>query len=86
VSRSSPARLEQKLNEFMAEIREGKRDGTIIITQSENLMDLGYEESWMQLRRELEDVGLPLAAITEHKEYIINWFREATFWPPRKAV
>jgi hypothetical protein len=40
-------------------------------------MGLGYEESWTQLRRELEDVGLPLAAITEHKEYIINWFREA---------
>jgi hypothetical protein len=59
----------------MAEVREGKRDGTIIITHSEILMGLGYEESWTQLRRELEDVGLPLAAITEHKEHIINWFR-----------
>jgi hypothetical protein len=34
VSSSSLARLEQKLNEFMAEIREGKRDGTIITTHS----------------------------------------------------
>ena len=77
MSSSSLARLEQKLNEFMAEIREGKRDGTIITTHSGSLMGLNHEESWTQLRRELDDVGLPLAAITEHKEYIINWFREA---------
>jgi hypothetical protein len=41
-------------------------------------MDLKHEEAWMQLQRELEDFGLPLAATTEYKDYIINWFREAT--------
>ena len=37
---------------------------------------LGIEdkEAWTQLRGELEDVGLSIVIITEHKEFIINWF------------
>jgi hypothetical protein len=62
----------------MTEIRKRKRERSVITTQSGIFMDLKHEEAWMQLQRELEDFGLPLAATTEYKDYIINWFREAT--------
>lgn len=34
-------------------------------------------ETWKELRRELESVGLTTAAITENQEYIISWFQNA---------
>jgi hypothetical protein len=61
----------------MAEMREGKREGSIISTKTMDSLGIEDKEAWTQLRRELEDVGLSIAIITEHKEFIIGWFREA---------
>ena len=65
------------MNLLIAEVRAGKREGSVISTQ-------GFEEvadtdraTWSALQRDLEDVGVSAEAIEENKPMIINWFREA---------
>ena len=62
---------------LIAEVRAGKREGSVISTQ-------GFEEAaetdrstWSALQRDLEDVGVSAEAIEDNKPMIINWFREA---------
>lgn len=74
---SSHARLEQKLHDFMEDIREGKREGSIISTKNGPELDVDDQEAWTQLRRELEDVGLSPAVLHENIGFIKNWFKEA---------
>ena len=37
----------------------------------------GDEHAWLQMRRELEDVGITAAMIEEHREFIVNWIEQA---------
>jgi hypothetical protein len=71
------ARLEQKLNKFIDEIRKGKREGSVVSTQTADSLSLDDRETWRQLRRELQDVGVSTAAINEHQEHIVSWLKEA---------
>jgi ankyrin repeat protein len=61
----------------MEEIREGKREGSIISTKNGHELDVDDQEAWIQLRRELEDVGLSPTVLRENMEFIKNWFKEA---------
>ena len=65
------------MNILIAEVRAGKREGSVISTQ-------GFEEAaendratWSALQRDLENVGVSAEAIEDNKPMIINWFREA---------
>ena len=67
-------RLEQKLDRFMAEVRAGLRDGSVISSSSWAVED---QEIWRQLQRELEDIGIPTSVFQEKKEFIAAWFQRA---------
>ncbi len=75
--RSSNARLETKMNLLIAEIRAGKREGSVISTQTFDTTARNDQEIWEALRRELEDIGISPAVITEKRQFIITWFQEA---------
>jgi len=60
------ARIERKLNQFMEELRKGKREGSAASSVAENNED-DEGESWLQLRRELEDIGVSSAVLSQHK-------------------
>ena len=53
--RSSLKRLESKLNILIAEVRAGKREGSVISTQTFDTTARNDQETWEALRRELED-------------------------------
>ena len=76
-SRSSNARLENKLNLLVAEIRSGKREGSVVSTQTLDTIAQNDKETWESLRRELEDVGISAEVITEKRQFIVTWFQEA---------
>ncbi|KAG6991229.1 hypothetical protein G7Y79_00055g090050 [Physcia stellaris] len=73
----SHARLEKRLNLFIAEIRAGRREGSIVSVQTIDTVARNNQEKWDVLRRDLEDVGISPAAISENRQFIIAWFREA---------
>lgn len=74
---SSHARLESKLNLLIAEVRAGKREGSVISTQTFDTTARNDRETWEALRRELEDIGISPGIITEKRQFIIAWFQEA---------
>ena len=61
----------------MAEIRSGKREGSVISTQTLDTAAQNGRETWEALRRELEDVGISLEVINEKRQFIVTWFQEA---------
>lgn len=76
-SRSSHTRLENKLNLLIAEVRAGRREGSVISTQTFDTTARDDQETWEALRRELEDIGISSGVITEKRQFIIAWFQEA---------
>ena len=74
---SSHARLETKLNLLIAEVRAGKREGSVVSTKTFESSAQNDRETWEALRRELEDIGISPAVITEKRQFIIVWFQEA---------
>ena len=74
---SSHIRLEKKLNLLIAEVRAGKREGSVLSTQTFDTTARNDQETWEALRRELEDIGISPAIITEKRQFIIAWFQEA---------
>ncbi len=75
--RSSNARLATKMNLLIAEVRAGKREGSVISTQTFDTTARNDQETWEALRRELEDIGISPAVITEKRQFIITWFQDA---------
>jgi hypothetical protein len=72
---STTARIEAKLEKFMAEMRHGLRERSVVSTAT--IESVETRESWQQLRRELEDVGLSKTVINENQQYITEWFKQA---------
>ena len=71
------ARIEHKLNQFMEEVRSGKRESSVTSNTPELLEhELGDEAGWTQLRRELEDAGVSPAILSQHKSFVITWFHQ----------
>lgn len=77
IRRSSHARLENKLNLLIAEVRAGKREGSVVSTKAFDTAVENDRETWEALGRELEDIGISASIITEKRPFIIAWFQEA---------
>lgn len=74
---SSLARLENKMDLLIAEVRAGKREGSVVSHKTFDSSVQNDWETWEALRRELEDVGISPGVITERRQFIIAWFKEA---------
>lgn len=74
---SSHARVENKLNQLIAEVRAGKREGSVISNQTFDTTAQDKKQMWEALRRELEDIGISPGTITELRQFIISWFQKA---------
>lgn len=72
---SSQARIEKKLEKFIAEVRAGFREGSVVSTHHPEALD--NSDSWNELQRELEDIGISAGMVSEHQDYIKSWFKEA---------
>lgn len=71
---SSQARIEKKLEKFIAEVRAGLREGSVVSSHQPQTLD--NADSWNELQRELEDIGLSAGMVSEHQEYIKAWFKD----------
>ena len=74
---SSNARLEEKLNILIAEVRSGKRESSVISIETVDSITRNNQEAWDAFRKELEDVGISAPVIAAKRNFLIVWFQEA---------
>ena len=74
---SSQARVEKKLDKFLAEIRAGKREGSIVSIETIESLSSEDKDAWRQLRAELEDIGIGASLFLQHHAFIVYWFQLA---------
>jgi hypothetical protein len=73
---SCTSRIEKKLSKFIAENQAGMREGSVT-TAPDIVETIESPDVWVQLRRELEDVGISAAIVEEHHEFIASWMKDA---------
>lgn len=62
---------------FIRESNEGKREGSVISTQTVDSLSPDEREVWRNIRKELEGAGITVAAFETNKDFILSWLREA---------
>ena len=61
----------------MREYKERRREGSVISTQTIESLSEDEKQAWRTIRKELEGIGITVAAFDANKAFIINWFTEA---------
>jgi len=61
----------------LQEFGEGKRQGSVILTQTIDTLGTNDKEVWRTIQKELEDIGITVTAFNANKEFIFEWFLKA---------
>jgi hypothetical protein len=73
----SQATVLKKLDDYLREIREGKREASVISAQTTDSLCTNDKQVWPTIRKELEDIGITDAAFDANKDFISEWFLNA---------
>ena len=74
---SSQSSVETKLDKFIEEFRQGRRENSIISIQTVDSLSADDRTIWRSIRKELEDIGIDLAAFEANRGFIIDWLENA---------
>ncbi|MCJ1263552.1 hypothetical protein MMC22_003422 [Lobaria immixta] len=74
---ASQVTVQKKLDMFLREFRDGKREGSIISTQTVDSLSMDERQAWRAIRKELEEIGISIAAFDANKDFIVNWLKTA---------
>jgi hypothetical protein len=69
--------VEKRLNSFLREFQEGRREGSVVTTQTADSLSSHSKETWRAIRKELEEIGITVAAFDLNRDFIIEWFKRA---------
>ncbi|KAB8220169.1 ankyrin repeat-containing domain protein [Aspergillus novoparasiticus] len=72
--KSSQAHVEQMLKIFIDEVRSGKREGSVVSSDS---LSITGKEAWRQLRKELEGVGISPNTFAQNRTFIRTTLKRA---------
>jgi hypothetical protein len=67
------AHVAQKLDKLLQEFRAGKRQSSVSVDS----LSMDDREVWRTIRKDLEDIGLTVAAFEANKAFIFQWIRNA---------
>ena len=67
--------INKKLDRLLRDVQAGYREGSCISVQT--TASITTMETWNDLRKELESIGLTATAISENRKYITAWFQDA---------
>lgn len=74
---TSQVTVQNKLDMLLKEFRDGKREGSIFSTQTADSLSTDERQAWHTIRKELQDIGISVAAFDSNKDFIMNWFKTA---------
>lgn len=61
----------------MQEFRDGKHEGSIVSSQTVDSLSTDERQTWRDIRKELEEIGISVAAFDANLDFIVNWFKTA---------
>ena len=74
---TSESSVESKLDDFIKEYRQGRRESSIISLQTVDSLSADDKALWRTIRKELEEIGISVAAFDANREFIFDWFIRA---------
>ena len=74
---TSQTTVETKLDKFIEEFRQGRREKSIISLQTVDSLSANDLTIWRSIRKELEDIGIDVAAFEANRSFIIDWLAHA---------
>ncbi|KAH0562061.1 hypothetical protein GP486_003233 [Trichoglossum hirsutum] len=74
---TSQADVGRRLDDFMREFREGRREGSVVSVRTVDSLSIDDKQMWRAIRKELEEIGITVAAFDANKDFIMKWFAEA---------
>lgn len=74
---TSQTSVEQKLDKLISDFQQGKRAPSVVSLQTLDSLDADDKEAWRTIRKELEDIGISVAAFDANKDFIFEWFSNA---------
>ena len=74
---TSQISVETKLDKFIEEFRQGKRGASVASLQTADSLSADDRVVWRTIRKELEDIGISVAAFDANRGFIFDWFVRA---------
>jgi hypothetical protein len=68
--------VEQKLRKLIKEVQEGKHDGSQLSVRSLDSLEMDERKRWRTIRKQLEAVGITIAAFEENSAFIIDYMQD----------
>ena len=69
---TSQTSVEQKLDKLVNDIQQGRRAPSVVSIQTVDSLDPDDKEAWRTIRKELEDIGISVAAFEANKDFIFE--------------
>lgn len=74
---TSQISVETKLDKFIEEFRQGKREASVASLQTADSLSADDRALWRTIRKELEEIGISVAAFDANRGFIFDWFVRA---------
>ena len=74
---TSESSVESKLDKFLEEYRQGRRETSVVSLQTVDSLSTDDKAVWRTIRKELEDIGISIAAFDTNRNLIFDWFIRA---------
>lgn len=69
--------VKKSLNKYLREFQAGRREGSVVTSQTVESLLPDEKETWREIRKELEEIGISVKAFDRNRDFIINWFKES---------
>ena len=69
--------VETKLDKFIEEFRQGRKETSIVSLQTVDSLSADDRVIWRTIRKELEEIGISVAAFDANRNFIFDWFVRA---------
>ena len=74
---TSQSNIESKLDKFIEEYRQGRREASVISLQTVDSLSGDDKTLWRTIRKDLEEIGISVAAFDANRTFIFDWFTRA---------
>jgi hypothetical protein len=70
--------VQRKLNNYIRELQDGNHEGSVISIATVESLPPDDKLMWREIRKELENIGISVAAFDANKAFILEWFQRAS--------
>lgn len=68
--------MEKRLKSILRDFQDERRQGSVITSKTVESMSVEDKETWREIRNELEEAGITVAALNMNKDFVINYLKQ----------